>query len=69
MNGVSFGNSILQDNPLEDLVALVFRVRALVHQVVVISVHIEQTHEVGVENRLQHVLAVDTAYILNFFPF
>ena len=68
MNGVSFGHSILQDNPLENLVTLVFRVRAFVHHIIVVFVQIKQTHEVGVENRLQHILAVDTAHIFNFLP-
>lgn len=68
VNSVSFGYPILQDNPLENFVTLVFRVGAFVHQIIVVFIQVKQAHEVGVENRLQHVLAVNTAHILNFLP-
>lgn len=52
LKSIGLGYSILQDNSPEDLLPLVLRVRALVHQIIIILVGIQQPQNIGIDDHL-----------------
>lgn len=52
LKSIGFGYSILQDYSPEDLLPLVLRVRALVHQIIIILVGIQQPQNIRIDNHL-----------------
>ena len=64
LEGIGFGHAILEDDSSEYLLPLIFRVGALIHQIIVL-VLIKQPNEIGIQNHLEYVLAIHRNHVLD----
>lgn len=65
LKSIGLGYPILQDYPPEDLLPLIFRIRALVHQIIVILVGVQQPQNIRIDHHLQDILAIHARNILH----
>jgi hypothetical protein len=65
LHGVGLGHVVLQNHTSEDPFLLVLGVSALVHEIVLGLVDVQQSQHVGVDHRLQHVLTIRAGHVFH----